>query len=139
MGLSPSIIKINYEDMQMIVQKPEIYLLLNTLPKHEQHCLVFNTLHADDEEIVINKYLKQNKNIKIVLYGRNCNDESVSKKCQQLTSLGFSTIYVYNGGLFEWLLLQDVYGKDLFPTTSSEFDFFKFKSSAMLSARLLQY
>jgi hypothetical protein len=139
MGLTSSVIKVNYEDMQMVVQKPEIYLLLNTLPKHEQHCLLFNTLHADDEEIVINKFLKQNKNIKIVLYGRNSNDESVAKKCQQLTNLGFSNLHVYSGGLFEWLLLQDIYGQELFPTTASEFDVLKFKSPAMLNARLLQY
>ena len=29
---------------------------------------------------------------------------------------------------FEWLLLQDVFGEDLFPTTSKELDILKFNS-----------
>ena len=30
--------------------------------------------------------------------------------------LGFRDISIYCGGLFEWLLLQDVYGRSEFPT-----------------------
>jgi hypothetical protein len=36
-------------------------------------------------------------------------------------------VKVYFGGMFEWLLLQDVYGSDSFPTTSKEIDILKFK------------
>jgi hypothetical protein len=31
-------------------------------------------------------------------------------------SLGFKNVYIYLGGMFEWLLLQDVYGQKEFPT-----------------------
>ena len=42
-------------------------------------------------------------------------------------SLGFYNVYLYNGGLFEWLLLQDIYGFDEFPTTKKELDILKYK------------
>ena len=41
--------------------------------------------------------------------------------------MGFSQIYVYPGGIFEWLLLQDIYGEDSFPTTKKELDILKYK------------
>jgi hypothetical protein len=137
MGNSHTTFKINYEDMQIIVNKPEFYLIINTMSKTEQNCLIFNTTHADDEETVINNCLKSNRNVKIVVYGKNSNDETVQKKVQQLTTLGFNNIYVYSGGLFEWLLLQDIYSKELFPTTSKELDILKFKSPPILNTRLL--
>ena len=62
----------------------------------------------------------------------NCNDESIYKKYNQLQDLGFENIGVYVGGMFEWLLLQDVYGEDLFPTTSKELDILKFNRSTRL-------
>ena len=57
----------------------------------------------------------------------NNNDESVIKKYKQLVSLGFENTYIYLGGMFEWLLLQDIYGNDNFPTTSRELDIMKYK------------
>ena len=59
----------------------------------------------------------------------NNNDESVIRKYKQLVSLGFQNIYIYLGGMFEWLLLQDIYGNDNFPTTSRELDIMKYKPS----------
>ena len=64
------------------------------------------------------KGIKQGKHIKIIIYGKNCNDEKIYIKYQQLISLGFYNVFIYVGGLFEWLLLQDIYGSDEFPTTS---------------------
>jgi hypothetical protein len=139
MGNSQSIKKINFEDMQTVIKNPELYLIINTFPPTEQNCLIINTTLAVDEESLINRYLKENKNIRIIIYGKNCNDETVQKKYQQLTSLGFYNIYVYNGGLFEWLLLQDIYGKDLFPTTKKELDLLKFKANQLLNIGLLEY
>jgi hypothetical protein len=139
MGNSQSITKINYEDMQNIINKPEFYLIINTLPNNEQNCLIFNTVNADNEENDVNTCLKENKNVKIVIYGKNSNDETVQKKVQQLTTLGFNSIYIYSGGLFEWLLLQDIYGTQLFPTTSTELDILKYKSPSLINIRLLKY
>lgn len=139
MGNTQSIKKINYEDMQTVIKNPEVYLIINTLPSSEQNCLIVNTTLATDEENVINQFMKTNKNVRIIIYGRNCNDETTNKKYQQLMSLGFYNIYLYVGGLFEWLLLQDIYGKDQFPTTKKELDLLKYKPSQILNIALLEY
>jgi len=131
--------KINFEDMQTIIKNPELYLLINTLSIQEQNCLIINTTFAEEEELIINKYMKQNKNIRIIVYGKNCNDEKVQSRFQQLLSLGFYNIFIYPGGLFEWLMLQDIYGKDLFPTTKQELDFLKYKPNSILNISLLEY
>ena len=139
MGNTQSIKKINYEDMQTIIKNPEVYFIINTLPLSEQLCLIVNTTLANEEEMIINKFMKENKGIRIIVYGKNCNDENVNKKYQQLLSLGFYNIFVYFGGMFEWLLLQDIYGKDLFPTTKNELDLLKYKSNQLLNIGLLEY
>ena len=125
--------------MQNVIKNPEIYLIINTLSHSDQQCLIINTTISTDEELIINKFLKENKNIRIIIYGKNCNDDSINKKYQQLYSLGFYNIYVYSGGMFEWLMLQDIFGKDLFPTTKKELDFLKYKSNQLLNIALLEY
>jgi hypothetical protein len=125
--------------MQNVIKNPEIYLIINTLSLSEQQCLIINTSLPVEEEAIINKYLKENKSIRIIIYGKNCNDDSVNKKYQQLYSLGFYNIFIYLGGLFEWLLLQDIYGQDLFPTTTKELDLLKYKSNQLLNIALLEY
>ena len=139
MGNTQSMKKINYEDMQTVTKNPEIYLIINTLSPSDQKCLIVNTTVAEEEEILINKYLKENKSIRIIVYGKNCNDDSVQKKYQQLLTLGFYNIFVYTGGMFEWLLLQDIYDKDLFPTTKKELDLLKYKPNQLLNIALLKY
>ena len=139
MGNIQSMKKINYEDMQSVIKNPEIYLIINTLAPSEQQCLIINTVFANEEESIINKFIKENKSIRIIIYGKNCNDETINKKYQQLYSLGFYNIFVYLGGMFEWLMLQDIYGKDLFPTTKKELDLLKYKSPQLLNVSLLEY
>jgi len=139
MGNTQSMKKINYEDMQNVIKNPEIYLIINTLSPSEQQCLIVNTTTATEEESLINRFLKENKNIRIIIYGKNCNDDSINKKYQQLYSLGFYNIFVYTGGMFEWLMLQDIYGKDLFPTTKKELDLLRYKSNQLLSIALLEF
>jgi len=139
MGNTQSMKKINYEDMQTVVTNPEVYLIINTLPPSEQNCLIVNTTNVEEEEILINKYMKENTAIRIIIYGKNCNDESTQKKHQQLLSLGFYNIFIYTGGMFEWLMLQDIYGKDMFPTTKKEQDLLKYKSKQLLNISLLEY
>ena len=139
MGNIQSMKKINYEDMQTVIKNPEVYLIINTMSPSDQKCLIINTTLAEEEEPLINKYLKENRNIRIIVYGKNCNDESAQKKYQQLLSLGFYNIFVYTGGMFEWLLMQDIYGKDLFPTTKKEVDLLKYKPNQLLNIALLEY
>jgi len=64
---------------------------------------------------------------KIYIYGKNYMDISTNKKYEQLLSLGLKNVYIYGGGLFEWLLMQDIYGDECFPTTSKELDILKFR------------
>ena len=82
--------------------------------------------------------MKQNTNIRIIIYGRNSNDDSIYKKYEQLLRLGFSNVFLYMGGLFEWLMLQDIYGSDEFPTTSKQLDILKYKPSQRLNIALLE-
>ena len=49
------------------------------------------------------------------------------KKYKQLISLGFSRVFIYSGGLFEWVLLQELYGENEFPTTGKVKDFLKYR------------
>ena len=141
MGTSQSTNKINFEDMQHIIQaQSEKYILINTLHERDQDCLIISTITADVEvDLLTNVMNRGNKTIKIFVYGRNCNDETVCKKYTDLVSLGFSNVYVYPGGLFEWLLLQDIYGPTDFPTTKKELDILKYKPSKTFHQQLLGY
>jgi len=138
MGNTQSIRKINFEDIQIVIKNPDIYLLINTLSESEQYCLIKNTVNISDEEMLINKYLHSPKGIRIIVYGKNSNDEKIYKKYQQLLSLGFCHVFIYMGGLFEWLLLQDIYGTEEFPTTSKQLDVLKYKPISMLNRILLE-
>ena len=125
MGSSQSIIRINFKDIQECINSNDS-IIINTLPDHRQDCLILGTINAENETELINKCLKESKDIKIIIYGENSQDDSVYKKCEQLRSLGFYNIYVYSGGLFESLLLQDIYGEDLFSTTNKILDHLKY-------------
>ena len=137
MGSGVSVSKVNYEDMQS-AYKPENYnyhvashsrLLINTLPPGMQGCLIPGTMPIDEEEVAMNALIavSDGKNREIIVYGKNANDDTVYKKYQQLMGLGFRNVCIYPGGMFEWLLLQDIYGAASFPTTSNERDLLKYK------------
>ena len=138
MGNTASIRKINCEDMQKACKNTNNYIIINTLDTSMQNCLILNTTKIENEEALINSIIKKTKNKNIIIYGRNCNDEKVYKKYEQLVSLGFTNVYVYVGGLFEWLLLQDIYGGELFPTTSNELDILKYKSHRIFDVQYIQ-
>ena len=108
------------------------YIIINTLPENKQPCLICGTLDMKNEEEILNTYLKSNKSIKIIIYGMNSQDSNVNKKYEQLLSLGFYNVFIYNGGLFEWLLLQDIYGTDEFPTTKTVVDILRFKPAPII-------
>ena len=137
MGNVQSMRKINFEDMQTATKNPEVYLIINTLSVTEQQCLIKSTVSLEQEEAIINKYIKENKGIKIIVYGKNSHDDLVHKKYQQLTTLGFQNVYAYMGGMFEWLLLQDIYGHEIFPTSKKELDLLRYKPPPILNISLL--
>lgn len=137
---SSTSMKINYEDMQHIVKNPQQYLLINVLSGAEQRCLLPNTVDIHNEEQMINQFIKNGqKHIKIVIYGKHCNDDQLYVKLNQLNALGFYNVYVYVGGLFEWLMLQDIYGEKEFPTLQKEIDILKYKPPKVLNVALIEY
>jgi hypothetical protein len=128
--------KIGFEDVVQCIQSPEKYAIINTLPLQHQSCLIAGTLDTKEEEAFINglltKYMPTTKHI--VLYGLHACDETPYQKQRQLISLGITEVWVYSGGLFEWLLLQDIYGETEFPTTSEakKNDMLRFRPTKVL-------
>lgn len=146
MGSSHSKNKINYEDVQHACKNAfnnknngKKYAIINTMDKTWQSCLIQNTVPIQEEEEMINgilnnKYSNSNSSdITVIVYGTNSNDESIYSKYEQLVKLGIKNVFIYTGGMFEWLLLQDIYGRDLFPTTSRELDILKYKPRKQLN------
>lgn len=120
--------KVDFEYIQRSIQSNDnSYIMINVLEEQLQHCLIKETIFATEEEDIINNYIKTNKNINIIIYGKNCTDEKLLKKYKQLRGYGFKNVFVYVGGLFEWLCLQDIYGADKFQTTGHESDLLKYK------------
>jgi hypothetical protein len=151
MGSNHSKNKINYEDLQYACKNAfhngtnnnnnnnnnngKKYAIINTMDKNWQSCLIQNTVGIQDEEEIINGILKNkySSDITVIVYGANSNDETIHSKYEQLVKLGIKNVFIYMGGMFEWLLLQDIYGRDLFPTTSRELDILKYKPRKQLN------
>ena len=122
---------IGFEDVKHAIrQGSQNHLLINTLTIGEQECLISGTLPYDKEEIVINKILEQSTTVEISIfvYGKNSVDDSAKTKANQLRQLGFKQVFIYSGGLFEWLLLQDIYGTTEFPTVAPCKDLLKYRA-----------
>ena len=133
MGNTSSINKLNFQALQTIINKQTSeFIIISTLPEDNQGCLIANTISPSQEYQLLNQYIKTNLSIKIVIYGENSTDNSVIDKYNQLYKLGFKNIYVYLGGLFEWLLLQDIYGDDQFITTNKIIDILKYKGKCII-------
>jgi hypothetical protein len=140
MGNTQMVQKINFEDIQYVIKNAEMCMLINILPNNEQDCLIFNTTDMKKEEEMINYFIKMGTfNVKLIIYGKNCNDNQVYNKEEQLRKLGFINIFIYSGGLFEWLMLQDIYGVTEFPTTSYNLDFLKYKPKNKLNLRFIEF
>jgi hypothetical protein len=131
---------ISFEDIQFCIMRREDFILINTMPVGEQGCLIQNTVPFEKEETIINGFINNyNYSVRIFVYGKNSSDESVEKKCSQLVNLGFSNVYLYKGGMFEWMLLQDIYGEKEFPTTIKVLDILKFKPIRQFGGLHLSY
>jgi len=105
----------------------------------QNQCVLIHTM--EDESILIERTLTIEKEITkingliadhsydthIIVYGKNVDDyEALVKKRNQLLKLGFRNVWFYPGGLFEWILLRDVFGTRQFPTTADAKDLFKY-------------
>jgi rhodanese-related sulfurtransferase len=116
MGIMYSMPSYNYHQLQDRMKNQNDIILINTLPLTRQDCLIKGTLKALIEVEYMNKLLKTNKNKEIIVYGIHHTDLSVIQKYNQLKKLGFKNVYIYFGGMYEWLLLQDVFGSINFQT-----------------------
>ena len=57
----------------------------------------------------------------------------MDEKYSKLVKIGVEQVYIYKGGLFEWMLLQDIYGEELFKTTSKIQDILKYKPPSLIN------
>ena len=136
MGNKVSVKKIGFADIQYIFTCNRDSIIISTLKEDEQECIIKDTVTPANEVDIINKAIGRSS-LYIVIYGKNCTDDSIYKKYHSLVSLGFTNVFVYPGGLFEWLCLQDIYGDENFPTTTKEIDILKYKSPLTLNKLLL--
>lgn len=141
MGNQVSLVpKVSYEDIQMVVYRnshvQHSTLLINTLPPSLQHCLIKTTVDIRFEERVINALIHKNPDIMIIVYGKNSNDITILHKYDQLVKLGFTNVHIYTGGIFEWMLLHEIYGKELFKITKYEIDILRYRPKSVLLAEM---
>ena len=135
MGSNYSTIKsVNFEDVKNVEKNN--YLLISTLPDSSQDCLIYCTIPVDKEVKLVEESIK-NKSI-IIIYGFNYTDSSIYKKYNQIKALGHNNVYIYQGGLFEWLVLQDIYGDSEFKTSSYILDHLKYKPVSDLNIFLIK-
>lgn len=131
MGNSISIQNIvNFEDVQKFVSDTKSHVIINVMETFDQDILILNTINAETEADVINSLIDEGEfDRKILVYGKNNGDiEKIFNKQKKLMNYGFTEVYVYLGGLFEWVLLQDIYGKDIFKTSRSVSDILRYKN-----------
>lgn len=129
----------SYKDVQTCIEMGEDKcIIINTLEETTQECLIKNTCPSSKEEEVMNYFLQKDKSIRICIYGKHSTDTKVFHKYDQIKKLGFVHVYVYTGGLFEWLCLQDIYGSTYFPTTYVPKDILDY-SPGMIHPRQLRY
>ena len=135
MGVGTSHInKANFEDIQSAIENNNY--IINTLKKTEQNCLIDSTYPIVNEEDLLNTLIKNKDFSKLIfIYGKNTNDHSAYEKFFQLQRLGFTKVYLYIGGLFEWLCLQDIYGNENFPTNTLDLDIYKYRPLSTLKIK----
>jgi hypothetical protein len=128
--------RISFEDVQYAQTTGR--LIISTLPSKEQDMLIYKTMSCDQEIKSVESAIQKKE--PIIIYGKHCNDPTIYIKYTQIKKLG-GTAYLYAGGLFEWLLLQDIYGRDHFLTTSSisVVDLLKYKPSNVLNTNYITY
>jgi hypothetical protein len=127
--------KVSFQDVQY-AQSNDHILIINTLPENEQQLVIYKTVLIQNEIAEVERAI-QSKNT-IIIYGKNSSDESIYIKYNQISKLG-GKVYIYLGGLFEWLLLQDIYGTELFKTTTKTIDLLKFKPNNILNTNYITY
>ena len=66
---------------KVILKNKESFILINTLLEAEQDCLISGTISINKEIELINHCIKNGKkHIKLIIYGKNSNDEKIYEK-----------------------------------------------------------
>lgn len=104
---------------KIIVTAYSTSVLIHTMKIEDEQYLISKTLTASQEEDKINLWIAEhNFEQHIILYGYSHVDMTdLIQKKQKLRAYGFTNVFIYLGGMFEWLLLRDVYGEIEFPVT----------------------
>ena len=120
MGSTQSLFYVNYCDMQNAINSEKT--IIHIMNVGDENILIKNTLTAQLEIERINNYLDSGKtDIDIYIYGySNADFNKLLQRQKQLNRLGFKNVYVYFGGMFEWLLLREVYGQSEFPINGTD-------------------
>uniref|UniRef100_A0A6C0BR35 Rhodanese domain-containing protein n=1 Tax=viral metagenome TaxID=1070528 RepID=A0A6C0BR35_9ZZZZ len=137
MGNNISYQPVTFDDVISASNDPELWTIITTLPESSK-CLITGTCPIDEEEKKINDIIDKRKRTNIIIYGSSSNDLNVIKKYNQLRNAGLRNVYIYTGGLFEWLLLQDIYTADVFGTTTTELDILKYSGKPLITKSMLQ-
>jgi hypothetical protein len=121
----------NYEDIQRGLSIKN-GILIHTMD--DEAILISGTTSILNETQRINTLLNDREyDTNIIIYGKNTDDyESLAKKRTQLLTLGFRNVWIYPGGIFEWVLLQDVFGRTQFPTTTTVNDIIKSRPKSVI-------
>ncbi len=93
----------------LLNQEEGTYCLINTLPEHRQDCVIAHTLPCAEEEATLNRWLSRwEVHRPIVIYGQHAGDATIYRKYNQCVAVGFEQVFVYLGGMMEWMLLRSV-------------------------------
>lgn len=112
---------VGFENVKLAIQQK--FIIINTLSNSDQDNLIKGTIDYKTEESIINDLIASYDFTKpILIYGKNATDISSDNKYIQLQKLGFRNIILYKGGMFEWMLLQDIYGVSEFPSSKTTLD-----------------
>lgn len=127
--------RVGFEDV-LFAMKQRNCLLMNTMPREEQDYLIAHTIRFHEEETRINNIIDDNVQHQyiVIIYGRNTMDETIEKRYSQMIHLGFhkSNVWIYYGGLFEYSMLQEMFGQEMFPSIGTCRDLLKYKPKQFL-------
>jgi len=121
---------ISFEDVIKAIQNPAKYVILNTLTDKEQNILILNTIPSTEEEEIMNTLISNGSFMEkiFIIYGKNSTEmDKLQALYKKLQGLGIYDIEIYYGGLFEWVLLQEIYGEKEFPTTNKVKDILQYR------------
>jgi hypothetical protein len=113
--------KANFDE---VASRNKTTILINVLSEAEQGVLIRGTVPCSDEVAEVENAIAQRDTI--LVYGMNCHDERIFAKYQQIKKLGGKP-KVYVGGLFEWMLLNEIYGNERFPLSTDQFDLYQYR------------